>query len=169
VPDGVRVDWLGLHEESLEVVYRRPHLTLATVHGSHDAPHARADCLSIVAIIIVSHSHASLRTLLVPLLAALGALLGAVDGNIRWCLLSATWGLLPAAWERAKFGHLIASGILDGNVVHLLSGVPKNVTTFTLARVPCAAFGSHACVPLASLSVSLGFDMMTLLPPQGPG
>jgi hypothetical protein len=151
------------------VVYRRPHLMPATVYGSHDAPDARADCLSIVAVIIVSRSHASLRTLLVPLLAALGALLGAVDGNVRWCLLSATWGLLPAAWDRVKFGRLIASGILGGNAVHLLGGVPKNVATFTLARVPCAAFGSHAHVPLASLSVSLGFDMMTPLPLQGPG
>jgi hypothetical protein len=97
----------------------------------------------------------------VHLLSTLGALLGVVDGNIRRCLLATTWGHLPASLGRMKFGHLIADGILGGDILRLLSGVPQNVTLFTLARVPCEVFGSRH---LASLSASLGFHALALLP-----
>jgi hypothetical protein len=97
----------------------------------------------------------------VHLLATLGALLGVVDGSVRRCLLATTWGHLPASLGRMKFGRLIADGILGGDILQLLSGVPQNVTLFTLAQVPCEVFGSRH---LASLSASLGFDASALLP-----
>jgi hypothetical protein len=61
------------------------------------------------------------------LLATLGALLGVMDGDVEQCLCVATWGRLPTTWGRAKFCHLIIGGILGGNIVQLLDGVPKNV------------------------------------------
>jgi hypothetical protein len=72
----------------------------------------------------------------VPLLDTLGALLGAVDGDIGRRLLAATWGRLPTSLGRMKFGHLIAGGILGGDDARLLGGVPKNVIVFPLAWVP---------------------------------
>jgi hypothetical protein len=77
---GVRVVQVGLLKESLEVVYRRPHLLPATVHGSDDAPQVRATEFLVIVVIVVSRGHNPLRTLLAPLLAALGALLGILDG-----------------------------------------------------------------------------------------
>jgi hypothetical protein len=64
VPDGVRVVWVGLLEESLEVVVRWPRLTLVTVGSSHDSPYVGATRLPIVAIIVLSHGHSLLRTFL---------------------------------------------------------------------------------------------------------
>jgi hypothetical protein len=53
--------------------------------------------------------------------------------------------------------------------MQLLSGVPKNVTMFALAWVPRLAFRSGTCVPLASLSVSLGLSALALSPQRGLG
>jgi hypothetical protein len=78
-------------------------------------PHARAACFLIVAAVVVSHGHNLLRTLLVPLLAALGALLGIVDGDVERCLLAAAQGRHPTAWGRPKFSRLVASGTLGGD------------------------------------------------------
>jgi hypothetical protein len=63
-----------------------------------------------------------------------------------------------------KFGCLTAGGVLGGDAVQLLSGVPKNITVFALARVPRAVFRSPACIPLASLSTSLGLGALAQLP-----
>jgi hypothetical protein len=82
VPDGVRVVWLGLLEESLEVVVRWPRLTLVTVGSSHDSPYVGATRLPIVAIIILGHGHSLLRTFFAPPLATLDALPSTLDGNI---------------------------------------------------------------------------------------
>jgi hypothetical protein len=41
VPDEVPMVWVGLLEESLEVISRRRRLTLVAVGDSHDTPHAR--------------------------------------------------------------------------------------------------------------------------------
>jgi hypothetical protein len=82
VPDGVHVVCAGHLEESLEVVYRRPHLMLDAVYGSHDVPHAGVARLPIVAIVIVDCSRSPSRTLLVPPLAALGALSSALDSDV---------------------------------------------------------------------------------------
>jgi hypothetical protein len=64
--------------------------------------------------------------------------------------------------------NLIASGVQVGDVVWILSGVPKNVTVFVLALVSRVVHRSHAHAPLASLSASLGFDAPALPPQQGP-
>jgi hypothetical protein len=130
VLDGVRVVGEGLLEELLKVVCRRSCLALANACGSHDAPHAGAACYLIVAAFVVGRDYYPLRTLLAPLLAALGIL----DDDVRWHLLAAAWGRLPTAWGRAKFGHLIAGGILGGDAVQLLGGVPKSVVV--LCHIP---------------------------------
>jgi hypothetical protein len=106
VLDGVRVVGEGHLEELLKVVCRRSCLALANAYGSHDAPHAGAACYLIVATFVVGCDYYPLRTLLAPLLAALGIL----DDDVRRHLLAAAWGRFPTAWGRAKFGHLIAGG-----------------------------------------------------------
>jgi hypothetical protein len=55
-----------------------------------------------------------------PLLVALGAPLGVSDGSGGWCHID-------AAWDREKFGCLLVGGVLGGDVVQLLGGVPKNI------------------------------------------
>jgi hypothetical protein len=87
----------GLLEESLNVIYRRQRLAHATMCRSRNVAHVRAACSLIVAIVIVSHGRNALRTLIVPLLSALGALLGIMDGDIRRSLLVTTRGCLPAS------------------------------------------------------------------------
>jgi hypothetical protein len=82
------VVWAGLLKESLQVVGWRPRLMLVIVHGSHDVQHACAARLPIVAIILVGRGRSPLRTLLVPPLASLSALLGALEDKIR----------LPRCW-----------------------------------------------------------------------
>jgi hypothetical protein len=87
----------GLLEESLNVIYRRQRLAHATLCNSHNVAHVGAACSLIVAIVIVSHGRNALRTLIVPLLSALGALLGIMDSDIRRSLLVTTRGCLPAS------------------------------------------------------------------------
>jgi hypothetical protein len=98
-------------------------------------------CFLIVFAFVVSHGCKPLRTLLAPLLAALGTLLGVLDSNVKQHLLVADWGHLPAAWGRVMFSHLIAGGVLCGDAAQLLGGVPESVTVLALAWVPHAAFG----------------------------
>jgi hypothetical protein len=62
-----------------------------------------------------------------PLLAALGTALGVLAEGVGWRCVVASYGRFPAAWDREKFGCLLVVGILGGDVVHLLGGVPKNV------------------------------------------
>jgi hypothetical protein len=126
-------------------------------------------------VVVVSGDRNPLRTLLVPLLAA---------------LLAIVWGHLPTAWVRVKFSRLVTSGILGSDATQLLGGVPENVIqclkgwwllcfmhatsgqlypwpfgvivvsplvdVFTLALVPRVSFGLRAHVTLVSLSASLG-------------
>jgi hypothetical protein len=139
--------------------------TLVIVCGSRDAPHVGAACLPVVVVLMVDRGRGPLRTLLVPLLATLGAM----DGDVGWHLLATAWGCLPATQDRMKFGRLIAGGVLGGDVVLLLSGVPENVIVCTLSWVPCATFGSRTYATLASMSVSLGFGALALLPQWGSG
>jgi hypothetical protein len=82
VADGAHVVWTGLFEESLEVVSRPPRLMLVVVCNNRDAPHVRAVCLPVVAVVIVDRGRCPLRTLLAPLFAILSALLGALDGDV---------------------------------------------------------------------------------------
>jgi hypothetical protein len=117
------------------VVGRRSRLTLVIVHHGHDASNAGADRLPVVVIIAVGRGRSPLRMFLMPPLAA-------------------TWGRLPVSRRKTKFSCLAAVGILVGDAVHLLGGVPKTITMFALAWVSRAVFRSHACMPLVSLSVS---------------
>jgi hypothetical protein len=52
------------------------------------------------------------------------ATLGIMDGDVERRLLTVAWGRHPTAWGRAKFGHLIAGGVLGGGATQLLGGVP---------------------------------------------
>jgi hypothetical protein len=165
VPDGVCVVRASYLKESLEVVCRWPRLTLVAVCGSCDTPRVGATCLPVVAIIVVGHGRGPLRMLVAPLLAALSAILGTVDGNIERCLLAATWGRLPASLGGMMCDHLTAGGVRVGDAVRLLGGVPKNVTPFVWAWVLSMAHRSCARARLASLSARLGFDVLAL-PPQ---
>jgi hypothetical protein len=101
----------GLLKESPKVDHRRPRLTLVAVHGSRDVPHVGAACLPVAAIIEVFHGRAPLRMLLAPLLDALGAIFGAVDGSVRRRLLAVAWGHVPASLGGMKRDCLIAGGI----------------------------------------------------------
>jgi hypothetical protein len=88
VPDRVYVLWVGILEEPLEEVHRRPRLTLVTVHGHRVAPHIGTTHLPIVAVVMVGHGRGPLRVLLVPPFAFLDAFLSAVDGDIGRRLLA---------------------------------------------------------------------------------
>jgi hypothetical protein len=116
VPDDVRMVWPSLLVESLEVVSRWPCLTFVVVHGNCDAHHAGAARLSVVVVVIVGRGRSPLRMLLVPLLANLDALPGALDGDVERCLLVTTWGHIPASWRKMKFSCLVAGGVLGGDV-----------------------------------------------------
>jgi hypothetical protein len=143
----------------LEVVGRRPCLTLVTVHDSHDVPHVAVAGLPIVAVIIVGRGCSPLRMLLVPSLSSLSALAGALDGDVRWCLPAATWSCLPASWwwhTGPKFSCLTAGGILGNDAAQLIRGVLENVMVFALARVLCAAFRSRTRVPPGKPITELG-------------
>jgi hypothetical protein len=83
VLDGIRKVRAGPLKESLKVVYRWPHLALVAVCCSHDMPHVGAVCFLIIAAVIVGRGRNPLRTLLAPLPAALGSLLGLIDGDIK--------------------------------------------------------------------------------------
>jgi hypothetical protein len=119
--------WVGLLEESLELVRRRPHLMLAATCYSRDVPHGGATYFLIIAAIIVGRDCNPLRMLLAPLLTTLGALLSIMDGDIGRRLLATAWGHLRATSARVKFDRLIASCVLGDDIAQLLSGVPESV------------------------------------------
>jgi hypothetical protein len=111
MPDGVRVVQADLLKESSEVVCRWPRLMLVAVCSSRDAPRARAACLPVAAVIMLGHGRDPLRMLLVPLLAAIGVIFGAVDGNVERHFLAAGWGHLLASLGWTKRDRLINCGI----------------------------------------------------------
>jgi hypothetical protein len=117
----------GQLEESQGLSPPVPWLSLATACGSRDVLHTGAACFLVVATVVVDHGRNPLRTLLAPLVATLGALLGILDSDEGRRLLAAAQGCLPATWGRMKFGRLIASGVLGGNATRHLGGAPKNV------------------------------------------
>jgi hypothetical protein len=63
----------GFLEEPLEVVHRRPHLTIVAVRGSRDASHNGATYLPVVVIVMFGHSRGPLRALFAPPFAPLDA------------------------------------------------------------------------------------------------
>jgi hypothetical protein len=93
--------------------------------------------LPLIPVVMVGHGRGPLKALHVPLLASLDALLSAVDGEVRRCLLAAARGCLLASLGRMKFNRLIVGGVLGGDVAWLLGGVPENVVVFALAWVLC--------------------------------
>jgi hypothetical protein len=95
-------------------------LLLAAVCDSHDAHHDGAACLLVDTTVIVSRVCGLFVTLLTPLLATLGALLGILDDNVGRRFPAATWG-----W--VKLGRLVADGILGGDAAQLLGGVLDGV------------------------------------------
>jgi hypothetical protein len=141
----VCVVWAGFLEEPLEVVCRWPCLTLVAVHGSQDAPYVGAPHLSIIAAVVVSRS--PLRALLVPLFAILDALLSAVYDDVRWHLLAAAQGHLPASLGLAKHDQLVVGGVLDGDAVRLLKCVFEKVIVLDPERAPCTVLGQRATLP----------------------
>jgi hypothetical protein len=80
VLDGVGVIRARLHQELLEVVCGQPRLTLA-------ADHTAVICLLVIATVSVSHGCSLLKSLLVPLPAALGTLPSILGGDFGRCPL----------------------------------------------------------------------------------
>jgi hypothetical protein len=93
--------WASLFKEHLDVARGQPCLMLVVAYSHCGALHVGAACLLIDAIII-NHAHSLLMVLLAPLLAALGILLGILDGDAPLPLLRArrSWAtlLLMACW-----------------------------------------------------------------------
>jgi hypothetical protein len=121
VMDGVCVVRPCFLEEPPKVVRRRPHLMLVAMCGGQDSSHDRVPRLVIV---VIGRSRGPLKALLVSLSATFDALLGAVCGCIRRCLLVTAWGHLHASLGRAKHDCLIASSMLGVNNARLLEHVP---------------------------------------------
>jgi hypothetical protein len=106
--DGVCMVWVGLLDESLEVVCRRAHLALATARGGHNLRHAGVICFLVLDVILVSHSHNPLRPPLMPLHATLGVPPSILDGSVGWRRVT-------TAWDREKFRCFLVGGVLCGD------------------------------------------------------
>jgi hypothetical protein len=141
MPDGVRVVWVGLLEEPLEVVCRWPRRTLVAARSSQAASHARATYLPVVTVIIAGHGRNPLKSLLAPLVAAFDTLLCAVGGDVGWCLLVAIRGCLLASPCGAKHDRLIAGDALGGDAVRLLERASDRVIVSVLLRALREMFG----------------------------
>jgi hypothetical protein len=81
-----------------------------------------AACLAVIAV-----GHDLLKALLVPLLAAFGALPSAMANDVRWRLPVTTQGHLPASLGGVKHDCLVVGGALDGDVARLLERVPEEI------------------------------------------
>jgi hypothetical protein len=162
VLDGVHMVQTGLFEESPVVVCRRPRLVLTTACGGCNVPHTGATYF-----LVIGCGHNLLRTLLVPLLAALGLVLGIVDGDVEWCFLAAALGCLLTAWGRVKFGCLVAGGVLGCDAAQLLGSVPKNVAQCLVGwHLLCITHATSARLfpwPLGVTTMSLPVAAFTLV------
>jgi hypothetical protein len=138
------VVWACLLEKPLEVVHRRPRLTLVAACSGRGMSHARVTCLTVVD---VSRSRDPLRVLLVPLFATFDALLGAVSGEVVQRFPVTMWGPLPASLGGAKHDHLVAGGAWGGDAVRLLKRVPEEVATSALPQALRGARTMHPCYP----------------------
>jgi hypothetical protein len=105
-------------------------LTLVIACGGRVEPHTGAARLIIVA---ASCGHGSLKVLLAPLFATFDALLRAVGGNVGRCLPVAAWDHLLGSLGRVKHDHLVAGGMLGGDVARLHERVPKEVVMSALS------------------------------------
>jgi hypothetical protein len=81
VLDGIGMVRTSILQVLLEVIHGRSRLTLATTYDDHDAHHAGATHLLVVASVLTDHGHGLLTTLLVLLLSAHGAILSILDDD----------------------------------------------------------------------------------------
>jgi hypothetical protein len=88
------VVWASLLKESLKVVYRRPHLALATTYGGRATRYTRATRFLIVTI---GHGFNPLKTLLASLLVTPGALFDILGGIVGQHPATADRGCLFAS------------------------------------------------------------------------
>jgi hypothetical protein len=155
VLDTVRMVHAGLLEESLEELCRRSCLALATIHGGCDMLLVGAVRFLVIIAVIVNHSCNPLRTLLSPLLAALGVLHGVLGSNIGWRRFAAAGGCFPTTWDKESFGCLLAGGVLGGDVEQFLGSVPKNVIQSPEGRwLSCVAHAALGCLWSWSLRIT---------------
>jgi hypothetical protein len=119
VLDEVGVVWASLFKELLKVVCGRLRLTHAATCSHRSALHIGAAYLLVDAVVI-SDSCGLLTALLAPVPAALGALLGILNGDIGRCSPVAAQG-----W--AKLRHHVVDGVLGGDALPHLSGVLEGV------------------------------------------
>jgi hypothetical protein len=73
----------------------------------------------------------NLKALLAPLVAAFDALLRAMSGDVRWCLLVTAWGHLPACLCGVEHDCLIAGGVQVGDAMRLLELASEEVALST--------------------------------------
>jgi hypothetical protein len=116
VLDGVRVVQTGLLKESLEVVCWRSRLALDSVPGDHDALLVGHIHFFVIVVTVAGRGCNPLRMPLSPLLAALGVLLCAFDGDGGLHRLAIARDRFPAAWDRERLDRILVSGILGGDV-----------------------------------------------------
>jgi hypothetical protein len=86
--------------------------------------------------------------------------LGALGGDVEWCLPVTARGCLPASLGRAENVCIIDGGALGGDALWLLERVPKEVATSILSRALRVVLGQHARATL----VSLGLTALALPP-----
>jgi hypothetical protein len=96
----------------------------------------------LVVVIIAGHCCNPLSTPLSPLLAALGGLLCALDGDAGWHHLAVAEDRFPTTWDRERSGHLLVDGVLGGDIEQLL-GAPNDVVWCVKT---CSCYAS--CTPL---------------------
>jgi hypothetical protein len=121
-------------------------------------------------VIVAGRGRGPLKALFAPLVAAFDALLGAVSGNIRRCLLVLARCCLPTSLCRVKHGHLVAGGALGGDATRLLKRGPKEVVMSIMSQALREAFGQRAHTTQPSLVVNLRFVVPSLpLPWRGLG
>jgi hypothetical protein len=158
----VRADLL---EESHEVVYRQPRLTLDTVPGGRDALLVGVIHFLVI-IVVVGHGCNPLKASLLLLLAALGVLLGDLDDNDGWRHLAAARDRFLAAWDRERPDRLLTGDVLGGDVEQLLGGVPNDVIRCLkvrqLLRITHLALGCLWPQSLRTMTVSFLVALSTL-------
>jgi hypothetical protein len=119
---------VGLLEESLDVVYRRPRLALDTMRCGRDVLLIEViHFLVVIIIIIAGRSYDPLGVPLWPLLSTLGVLLGTSDCDVGWCRSTSTGGRSPTAWDKERPDRLLIIGVQGRDVEQLIGGVLDNV------------------------------------------
>jgi hypothetical protein len=120
---------------------------LVIVCGGQGAYPTGATYLTVITI-----GHGPLKALLAPLSAASDALLGAVGGNVRWCLPVVAWGHHPTSLAGAKHDCLVTGSALVEDAAWLLERVPKEVATSTLLQALRMVLGQRALCDVPPLS-----------------